>query len=214
MAQGGEDPALDHLHAGLGLVARLTGPCWYHRHAVVLGQVAVAGVDVRLVAMGLAHRSAQVVRHHDLWHPAEEGEAAGMGAQPVRQLLRPSGFSEGVAGGTEYRDEHLRLTDLAAAAVDHRHRLAGIVDEQFLADAVLLVHHHIQFALPGPVVVAEPAVLEALWLAQSILLPEQRQGHARPTQLSVDHGPVGQRPLFAGCRRGWWKQLSLQLGIG
>ncbi|MCO3750518.1 IS21 family transposase, partial [Pseudomonas aeruginosa] len=37
----------------------------------------------------------------------------------------------------EHRDEHLRLADLAAVAVDNRHRLAGIVDEQLLADAVL-----------------------------------------------------------------------------
>ena len=55
-----------------------------------------------------------------------------------RRLLRPGGLGEGVAGRAEYRDEHLRLTDLAAVALDNRHRLAGIVDEQLLADAVLL----------------------------------------------------------------------------
>ncbi|MCY1369081.1 hypothetical protein D9M69_561000 [compost metagenome] len=78
VAQGGEDPALDHLHAdlGLGLVAWFAGSRRHHRHAVVLGQVTVAGVDVRLVAMALAHRAAQVVRHHDLRDPVEEGEAA------------------------------------------------------------------------------------------------------------------------------------------
>tara|TARA_R110002072_G_C7957274_1_gene533619 strand:- start:80 stop:469 length:390 start_codon:yes stop_codon:yes gene_type:complete len=39
VAQGGEDPALDHLHAnfGLGLVARLTRPRRHYRHAIVLG---------------------------------------------------------------------------------------------------------------------------------------------------------------------------------
>ncbi|VKE35557.1 Uncharacterised protein [Streptococcus pneumoniae] len=80
--QCGEDPTLDHLHAdfGLGLVARFACPRRHHRHAIVLGQIAVARVDVRLVAVTLAHRAAQVVRHHDLRHAAEEGEAAGMGA--------------------------------------------------------------------------------------------------------------------------------------
>lgn len=61
-----------------------------------------------------------------------------MRAQPVRQLLRPGGFGEGVAGCAEHRDEHLRLADLAAVAVDHRHRLPGVVDEQLLADAMFL----------------------------------------------------------------------------
>jgi len=80
--QRGEDPAFNHLHAdfGLGLVARFACPRRHHRHAIVLGQIAVARVDVRLVAMALTHRAAQVVRHHDLRHAAEEGEAAGMGA--------------------------------------------------------------------------------------------------------------------------------------
>jgi len=34
VAQGREDPALDHLHVdfGLGFVARFTGPSWQHRH--------------------------------------------------------------------------------------------------------------------------------------------------------------------------------------
>lgn len=73
MAQCGEDPALDHLHADL--VARLARPRRHHRHTIVLGQVAVAEVDVQLVAVRLAHCTAQVVRHHYLWHSAEEGEA-------------------------------------------------------------------------------------------------------------------------------------------
>ncbi|MNQ75957.1 hypothetical protein D3C85_907730 [compost metagenome] len=213
--QGGEDPALDHLHAdlSLGLVARFTGPRRHHRHAVMFGQVAVAGVDVRLVAMRFAHRTAQVVRHHDLRDPVEEGEAAGVRAQPVRQLLRPGSLGEGVAGGTEHRDEHLRLADLAAVTVDHRHRLPGVVDEQLLAGAVLLAHHHIQPSLPGAVVVAEPAVLIALRVRQSVLLPEQRQGHARTAQLGLDRRPVGQWSLLAGHRGQRREQPSFQLGI-
>lgn len=214
--QRGEDPAFNHLHAdlGLGLVTWFTCPRRHHRHAIVLGQVAVARVDVRLVAMRLAHRAAQVVRHHDLGHAAEEGEATSVRAQPVWQLLRPGGFGEGVAGSAEHRDEHLRLADLATVAVDHRHRLPGVIDEQLLADAVLLAHHHVQFALPGSIVFAEPAVLKALRLAQAVLLPKQRQGHAGATQLGMHPRPSGQWPLLAGHRRGRWEQLLLQLGTG
>lgn len=93
----------------------------------------------------------------------------GMRAQPDRQLLRPGGFGKGIAGGAEHCDEHLCLADLAAAPLDHRHRLPGVIDEQLLADTVLLTHRHVQLALPGSVVIAEPAVLEALRLAQAVL---------------------------------------------
>ena len=40
------------------------------------------------------------------------------------------------------------------ALPDHRYRLPGVVDEQLLAGTVLLAHHHVQLALPGPLVLA------------------------------------------------------------
>lgn len=99
-------------------------------------------------------------------------------------------------------------------AVDHRHRLTSVVDEQLLADAMLLTHHHIQFALPGPVVLTEPAVLKALRLAQAVLLPEQRQSHAGAAQFGMHPRPIGQWTLLAGHCRGRREQLLFQLGIG
>lgn len=72
----------------------------------------------------------------------------------------------------------LGLTELAGTPVDDRHSLAGIVDKQTLAEVMLLTHHHIHLAGPDSVMLAEPAVLEALRLAQPIRLPEPRQDHA------------------------------------
>lgn len=46
-----------------------------------------------------------------------------------------------------------------------------VIDEQLLADAVFLAHHYVQLADPGLVMLAEPTVLEALRLAQTVLLP-------------------------------------------
>lgn len=46
-----------------------------------------------------------------------------------------------------------------------------LMDEHLLADAVFLAHHHVQLAGPGPVMLAEPTVLEAMRLAQTVLLP-------------------------------------------
>ncbi|MNE68131.1 hypothetical protein D3C80_1637780 [compost metagenome] len=79
---------------------------------------------------------------------------------------------------------------------------------------MLLAHHHVQLAGPDSVMLAEPAVLEALRLAQAVLLPKQRQGHARSAQFGMHPGPIGQWPLLAGHHRGGWKQLVLQLDIG
>ena len=42
------------------------------------------------------------------------------------------------------------LPRLAGLAVDHRHRLPGVVDEQLLAGAVLLAHHQVELRFPGP----------------------------------------------------------------
>jgi hypothetical protein len=73
----------------------------------MLGEIAVTGVDIRLVAMRLGDTAAQIVRYQDLRCTAEKGEAAYVRAQPVGQFLRPGGLGEGVAGGAEDGDEDL-----------------------------------------------------------------------------------------------------------
>lgn len=78
---------------------------------------------------------------------------------------------------------------------------------------MLLTHHHVQLALPDSVIFAEPAVPEALRLAQAVLLPEQRQGYAGAAQFGMHPCPIGQGPLLTGNRRGRREQLLLQLGI-
>jgi len=39
-------------------------------------EVLIGGIEIRLVAMGLAHSAEQVVRNNDLGHAAEEGQGA------------------------------------------------------------------------------------------------------------------------------------------
>ncbi|MNN54866.1 hypothetical protein D3C81_1697060 [compost metagenome] len=70
------------------------------------------------------------------------------------------------------------MTDLAGQPVDDRHRLAGIVDEQLFARTMFLTHDHIDLGGPEAVLLAEPAVLETLRMAESIFLPKQSQRHA------------------------------------
>ena len=106
--------------------------------------------------MGEADPRAQIVGDHELRAPAHELEGADVRRRPVRQGLRPRRLGEGVARGPEHGHEDLRLPLLAGLAVDHRHRLPGVVDEQLLAGAVLLAYHQVELPGPGPVLVAEP----------------------------------------------------------
>ena len=89
LAQGRDDPALHDLnaHLRLGFVPGSIGPRRNDRHAVVLTQVAVGGIQIRLVVTGMRNRGLQVIGHHHLGHPAEELEGPRMRADPVPQIL-------------------------------------------------------------------------------------------------------------------------------
>jgi hypothetical protein len=138
-----------------------------------------------------------------------------MRTDPVGQALCPGCLGVGVVGCTEHRDEYLRGAHLASALVDDLDRLAGIVDEHLLTGTVGLTHHPIKLANPAAVVVAEPAVGEALRVGGEVLLPQQRQGHTGLAQLLVGHWPVRHRSALAGLlqRRRERIQTPLQFGI-
>ncbi|RMW01988.1 hypothetical protein ALO99_200118 [Pseudomonas coronafaciens pv. porri] len=136
-----------------------------------------------------------------------------MRAQPVGQFLRPGGLGKGVAGRAENGDEDLSLTDLAGLSVDDRRCLPGVIDEQLFASTMLLAHDHVDLGGPKAVVLAEPAVLEALRVSESIFLPEQGQSDAGAAQLRVYPCPVRH---WALVDRHWhcrWKQPSIQLRV-
>lgn len=115
-------------------------------------------------------------------------------AQPVRKFLRPGCLSEGVAGRAEDVDEN----------------------------TVFLTHNHVDLGGPEAVAHAEPAVLEALRMGESILLPKQGQGDANrrepmPSRASdadrwerraaVEKAAVAtRRPLAQTAKSGRWQQ--------
>lgn len=70
VAQPGQNPALDHLHAHLhfGFIFGLSRSCWYDSHLVVTGKLLVAGVDVRLVAVRALDPCFEIVRYEHLGH--------------------------------------------------------------------------------------------------------------------------------------------------
>lgn len=215
MAQRRQHPALHDLdtHFRLGLVPGFAHPCRDHGHPVVRRQLQVGGIDVRLVAMGLAHPARQIIGNQNRRDRAEVGEGAHMCANPVGQPLGPGGLDIGVVRGAEYRHEDLGLTHLTAGAINHRHRLPGIVDEQLLPGGMRLAHHHVERAAPLLVVLAEPAVTEARGVRGPVLLPQQHQRHARAAEFLMHLGPVRYHPAVARHRRGGRKQPLLQLRV-
>jgi hypothetical protein len=103
--------------------------------------------------------------------------------------------------GDERRDEDLGRTDLAAPRIDHRHRVAAVVDEHLLAGAVHLAHRTGQRAPIGVIARAELAVsICRLTVRRRVLLPQKLQGHALALELLVDQRIVGRRIPSPRCR--------------
>ncbi len=113
-----------------------------------------------------------------------------MGADPVRQRLRPGRFRIGEVGGAENGDEDLRLADLAGQRVDDGDLLAGIVDEDLVAGDMVLPHRRRQPPLEAAKQIAEPAVAVAAGMDRAIFFPQDQQGDARLLQLDDQLGPV------------------------
>ncbi len=216
VAQPRQDEPLDDQHRDLDLrlVARPAHPGRQDGGAVMGGHLLVGAVDAGLVAAGCGHAGAQVVADQQLRRAAEEGERVDVGADPVRQPLAPAGLGVGVVRRAEHGDEHMRPPFLAGRPVEHRHGVAGVVDEQLLAGDMGLAHRRADAAPPRDVEVAEPAVAVAVRMLGAVFLPEQQQRHAAATQLGMNVVPVRHRPrrrrhVEAGRR----EQPPLQLGV-
>jgi len=177
-------------------------------------QIGIGGIEIGLVAAGLAHPRRQIVRHQEFRHAAEEIEGPHMGPDPVRQGLAGHRLGIGVARRPQHRDEDLGRPDFTGAGVDQRHGLAGEVDEQLLAGPVDLPHHPIAAAPPRLVVPAEPGVLEALGAGGLVLLPQQEQRDAFPPQFLVHRRPLRDRSPGHRYRGRWREQGGLQVAVG
>ena len=105
------------------------------------------------------------------------------------------------------------------AQIDATNRIAEYVRRAFAVamsgrpGPVVLAHHQVQLAPPSPVVLAEPAVLIAVRVGLSVLLPEQEQGDILAREFVTDVLPVGDAPGL--CRQIRWlrEQQLLQMGL-
>ena len=74
-------------------------------------------------------------------------------------------------------------------------------------------HHQVQLTPPGPVVLAEPAVLVAVRIGLPVLLPEQEQGDILAREFVADVLPVGYTSSLCREIRWWREQQLLQMGL-
>jgi hypothetical protein len=110
----------------------------------------------------------------------------------------------------------LRVTDLAGQPIDdHRHSVAGVIDEQLLAAHVGLAHGDRELRLKAPVELTKPRVPIPAWLTLDVLLPERHERDVLALQLAMDGGPVRLgMTAVALLRPATTEQLCLQHLVG
>ena len=166
LAQGGDDPALDHLNGIFhdSLVPWFSRAGWKDGHLIVGGHVVVGGVQIGFVAAGLVDSAFQIVRSQDAGHAAEILEGMDVGRDPARKFLAPGGFGEGVTAVSHGGDEDGSLMDFAGLAVLNGDGRAGVIDEQFFAGVVLLAQGELLSAAPLAVQIAESRIAVSIGL--------------------------------------------------
>ena len=108
VAQPAEDVGLGEADPGLdlGLVARALRPGWQNADAVMRRHRPVAAVHLGIVERGLVDAALEIVGHQQARRRAIEAEHAHVGADPVRQRLRPGRL--GVGAGWRRRARRRR----------------------------------------------------------------------------------------------------------
>jgi hypothetical protein len=184
------------------MLARVGRARRQHRTAVVPGELLVGPTGFGVVAAGRLDQRARLVGHDELGHPADELQRQHLCADPVLGGLARRGAGKGVVRRPEHGHEDLGPGDLAGGGVDHRHGVAGVVDEQLLAGDMHLAHGA-QLGLGELAVLhAEAGVLVGQRVGAGVLLPKQHQRDARALELLVDDAEVrGQLVAGPGQRR-------------
>jgi hypothetical protein len=128
-----------------------------------------------------------VVRHDQMRAAADGFERRGVGADPVRQTLAPSGLGIGKAGRAHDGDEDLDGPSLAGQPVEHLHPVARVIDKQFLAAHM---GGNRELAFPGAAEIAVPGIAIPIRVLGHIFVPQDRERDVPALQLPVYQGPV------------------------
>jgi hypothetical protein len=149
----------------------------------------------------VCHSRLQIVRDKDLRGSTEELKGMDMGLNPGGKLLGQGGFGEGIIAGSQGGHKDLHLLDLSGFEICDLHGLPGIVDEELFSGPVFLTETEIQFLDPLLVVVAEAAILVAVWIGFFVLVPQKLKGHALSLELLIKVLHGGHLALFLSNTR-------------
>lgn len=209
------DPALgdQHRRFHLGLVFRPGDPGGDDDRSIVPGHIVIGRIDIGFVPAGAGDPGLQVVRHDDLRDAAEELKRPDVRGYPGRQILRKTRFDIGIVAGSQGGDEEIGVPGCAGERIRDRHRLPGIIDEEFLSGPVGLPEAYIEPGRPLPVAVAELAVLKTVGMGLLVLVPEKLEGHALSLQLLVEVLEGRHLPLIGRDITQWRIQQLLQRGV-
>jgi len=161
------------------------------------GHVAVRRVEFGIVEAGGGDAALQVVRDQQCRDTAQAFERSNMTANPVGQALAPRRFAVGIVGRAEHGNEDRRLPNFTRHRISHRHRRAGVVDEQLLARRMRLAQADREPTDPLPIMGAEAAITVALGMLRLVFLPEEVERDAFTSQFAMHCGPIGFRAAAA-----------------
>ena len=191
VTQRGYDPALCHLNSclDLGFIARFVGASGNDREAIMLGQLAVGGIQFRFIAAGMLDCRFRVVGDDDFRRSTKELQSAHMRFDPAGQILAAGGFGKGIAAGAENRDKQRGLEiHFAGLLVIDGDLVASVVNEKLLSGAVVVPENYVEMFHPVAVELAESAVAVAVGMILAILFPEQLQRQIAVTLQLLTNG--------------------------
>lgn len=123
--------------------------------------------------MGLGDTAMWVVWHDRARRTTKILKRPNVRAQPIAGALRERGLGMRVVGKAEHRDKDLRRAAGSGVPILDRHRLAGVLDEEFIARGMFLAQHQLLGREPPSVLLAKHAVLPTIGMSSLVLFPQQ-----------------------------------------
>ena len=173
------------------------------------GHLLIGGIQIRLVAAGMADRCLAIVGNKQGRRAAQKLQRTDVRTNPGAQILIPGGFGIGVVAGAQDGNEDGRFLDRPGLGIDDRDGVSRIIDKQFFSGAVLLPQHQIQLAGPLLIQLTEPAVLVTVGIGLLVLLPNQLQRDMLvAVEIFMDGGPIRQPPAAGPAAAPPWETTA------
>src|SRR5205814_10411602 len=136
-----------------------------HLHkAVILRLIMLSAHESEFVARRLGYAGTEIVAHHRLRYAADRRKGIDVGGDPIGKPLRPARFRVGVVRRPERGDEDVSGTFRIRYLIEHRHCVAGVIDEQPRSGRVRLTHRRRDGLAPFAIEIAETTVTVAVRL--------------------------------------------------